>query len=145
MISAGKKFATIACLVPLLLSTLVAVFPAYAEEKSTVQNLYVQCKAKTSVDTIECVRFLQGAFSTMRIAGEWATDKVTPADAREGLLTVGICTTTPVSGAQLVQAFSNWAEQHPAYWQYDASYGVLFAFKSEWRCADKSFAGKPKD
>src|SRR5215510_5540275 len=118
------------------LSTIAPV-PAFAEFEKTewnVQELYKQCKGrKGSLDEIFCLEFVSGVSRQVFTNGLALKDFKDPPD----LITMSIPSACPksfVSNGAMVEAFSEWANQHIEKWSASAQIGVMQAMRDTWPC-----------
>lgn len=113
--------------------TVAAIFvaglvPASAAESFSVQSLYVNCREpQGSALWALCMGYVSGVGSLMEIIGTTQT-KSPPLN----LPGWGICG-KPTNGAML-QAFINWAQANPKYWNTPQLLGVAMALGKTWPC-----------
>jgi hypothetical protein len=119
-----------------ILSTIAPV-PTFAEFEKTewnVQELYKQCEArKGSLDEIFCLEFVSGVARQVFTNGLALKDIKDPPD----LNTMSIPSACPksfVSNNAMVEAFSEWANQHIEKWSASAHIGVMQAMRDTWPC-----------
>src|SRR5215510_9157346 len=117
-----------------ILST-IAPLPTFAEfEKSwNVQELFKQCNYKGSLDEIFCLEFVSGVARQVFTNGLALKDIKDPPD----LNTMSIPSACPrsfVSNDAMVEAFSEWANQHIEKWSASAQIGVMQAMRDTWPC-----------
>jgi hypothetical protein len=119
-----------------ILSTIAPV-PTFAEFEKTewdVQELYKQCTGrKGSLDEIFCLEFVSGVARQVFTNGLALKDIKDPPD----LMTMSIpsaCPKSSVSNDAMVEAFSEWANQHLEKWGASAQKGVMQAMRDTWPC-----------
>ena len=118
-----------------VLSTIAPV-PTFAEFKKTewnVQELYKQCTYKGSLDKIFCLEFVSSVARQVFTNGVALKDIKDPPD----LMTMSIPSACPksfVSNDAMVEAFSEWANQHIEKWSASAQIGVVQAMRDTWPC-----------
>ena len=118
-----------------ILSTIAPV-PTFAEFEKTewdVQDLYKQCTYKGSLDEIFCLEFVSGVARQVFTNGLELKDTKDPPD----LMTMSIPSACPksfVSNDAMVEAFSEWANQHIEKWSASARIGVMQAMRDTWPC-----------
>ena len=111
--------------------------PTFAEFEKTewnVQDLYKQCMGvQGSLGKIFCLEFVSG------IARQAFTNGLALKDIRDppGLMTMSIPSACPksfVPNDAMVEAFSEWANQHLENWGANAQTGVMQAMHDTWPC-----------
>ena len=127
-----------------ILSTIVPV-PTFAEFRKTewdvqelykqwdVQELYKQCKGG-SLDEIFCLEFVSHVARQVFTNGLALKDIKDPPE----LMTMSIPSACPksfVSNDAMVEAFSEWANQHIEKWSASAQIGVIQAMRDTWPCS----------
>ena len=119
-----------------ILSTIAPV-PTFADFEKTewdVQELYKQCKGrKGSLDEIFCLEFVSGVARQVFTNGLALKDIKDPPD----LMTMSIPSACPksfVSNDAMVEAFSEWANEHIEKWRASAQIGVMQAMRDTWPC-----------
>jgi len=119
-----------------ILSTIAPV-PTFAEFEKTewhVQDLYKQCKGvQGSLGKIFCLEFVSS------IARQAFTNGLALQDIKNfpDLTTISIpsaCPNSFVSNDAMVEAFSEWANQHLENWSANAQTGVMQAMRDTWPC-----------
>jgi Rap1a immunity proteins len=119
-----------------ILSTITPV-PTFAEFEKTewdVQELYKQCKGRRgSLDEIFCLEFVSG------VARQVFTNGLALKDIKDhpDVTMVSIPSACPksfVSNDAMVEAFSEWANQHIEKWSANAQIGVMQAMRDTWPC-----------
>jgi Rap1a immunity proteins len=119
----------------IILSTIAPV-PTFAEFEKTerdVQDLYKQCTYKGSLDEIFCLEFVSNVARQVFTNGLALKDIKDPPD----LMTMSIPSACPksfVSNDAMVEAFSEWANQHLEKWSTSAQIGVMQAMRDTWPC-----------
>ena len=114
----------------------IAPVPTFAEFEKTewdVQDLYKQCTFKGSFDEIFCLEFVSGVARQVFTNGLELKDIKDPPD----LMTMSIPSACPksfVSNDAMVEAFSEWANQHIEKWSASARIGVMQAMRDTWPC-----------
>jgi hypothetical protein len=127
------------CVVLIGAAFLSAITPAptFAEFENTewhVQDLYKQCKGvQGSLGKIFCLEFVS---STARQA---ITNGLAMKDIKDppSLTTISIPSACPksfVSNDAMVEAFSEWANEHLENWSANAQTGVMQAMRDTWPC-----------
>jgi Rap1a immunity proteins len=119
----------------IILSTIAPV-PTFAEFEKTernVQDLYKQCTYKGSLDEIFRLEFVSG------VARQVFTNGLALKDIKDrpDLMTMSIPSACPksfVSNDAMVEAFSEWANQHIEKWSASARIGVMQAMRDTWPC-----------
>ena len=108
-------------------------FVGFEKTEWDVQELYKQCTYKGSLDRIFCLEFVSGvARQTFRNA-LGLKDIKDPPDS----MTMSIPSACPksfVSNDAMVEAFSEWANQHIEKWSASARTGVMQAMRDTWPC-----------
>jgi hypothetical protein len=119
-----------------ILSTIAPV-PTFAESEQTewkVQDLYKQCKGvQGSLGHVFCLEFVSS------VARRVFTNRPPSKDIRDppDLATRSIpyaCPKSFVSNDAMVEAFSEWANQHLENWSANAQTGVMQAMHDTWPC-----------
>jgi hypothetical protein len=120
----------------IILSTIAPV-PTFAEFDKTerdVQDLYKQCRGrKGSLDEIFCLEFVSAVARQVFTNGLALKGIKDPPD----LMTMSIPSACPksfVSNDAMVEAFSEWANQHIEKWSASAQIGVMQAMRDTWPC-----------
>jgi hypothetical protein len=120
----------------IILSTIAPV-PTFAESEQTewnVQDLYKQCKGvQGSLGNVFCLEFVSS------VARRVFTNRLTLKDIKDppDLETRSIPSACPksfVSNDAMVEAFSEWANQHLENWSANAQTGVMQAMHDTWPC-----------
>ena len=118
-----------------ILSTIAPV-PTFAEPRQTewnVQDLYKQCKGvQGSLGKVFCLEFVSS------VARRAFTNRPTLKDIKDpaDLVTTSIPSACPksfVSDDAMVEAFSEWANQHLENWSANAQTGVFQAMRTNVR------------
>src|SRR6185437_4713905 len=96
---------------------------AFAQNSSfDVQHLYTQCKDSASqVERAICIGYISGIGAVMKANGALLKSGGSGESARS----LGLCG-SPTNGA-MEQAFKNWAEKSPQYWNEDEAVGAIVA------------------
>ena len=110
--------------------------PTFAEAEKTVwdvQELYKQCKYKGSLEKIFCLEFVSN------VARQVFTNGLALRDLKRALDPVKItvpsaCPKSFVSKDAMVEAFSEWANEHLEKWNASADAGVMQAMHDKWPC-----------
>ena len=119
-----------------ILSTIAPV-PTFADFEKTewdVQELYKQCKGRRgSLDEIFCLEFVSN------VARQVFTNGLALKDIKDSpdLMTMSIPSACPksfVSNDAMVEAFSEWANEHIEKWRASAEIGVMQAMRDTWPC-----------
>ena len=115
----------------------IARVPTFADFEKTewdVQELYKQCKGRRgSLDEIFCLEFVSNVARQVFTNGLALKDIKDPPD----LMTMSIPSACPksfVSNDAMVEAFSEWANQHIEKWSASAQIGVMQAMRDTWPC-----------
>jgi hypothetical protein len=100
---------------------------------SNVQELYKQCKGG-SFGEVFCLEFVS------RVARQVFTNGLALKDIKDppDLMTMSIPSACPksfVSNDAMVEAFSEWANQHIEKWSASAQIGVIQAMRDTWPCS----------
>ena len=117
------------------LSTIAPV-PTLAEFEETewhVQDLYKQCTHKGSVDEIFCLEFVSSVARQAFTNGLALKDIIDPPVLMTRSLP-SACPKSNVSNDAMVEAFSEWANQHLEKWSAGAQKGVMQAMSETWPC-----------
>ena len=101
----------------------------------TVQDLVAQCKSDDVRFRISCVSYVHGVSDMMGIAA--AVRKSVPEATAIVLDPVSVCGVGPVTAADTMQLFINWAEKNPKESQSEASIGVWTSIREAWPCQSK--------
>ena len=119
-----------------ILSTIAPV-PAFEELGHTewkVGDLYKQCKGvQGSLGRVFCLEFVSNVARRVFTNGLALKEVKHPAD----LVTTSILSACPksfVSNDAMVEAFSDWADQHLENWSANAQTGVMKAMRDTWPC-----------
>ena len=117
------------------LSTIAPV-PTFAEFENTewsVHDLYKQCNNKGGVDEVFCLEFVSSVARQAFMNGLALKHIKDLPD----LMTMSIPSACPksfVSHYAMVEAFSEWANQHLEKWSASAQTGVMQAMRDTWPC-----------
>jgi len=115
----------------------IAPVPTFAESEQTewkVQDLYKQCKGvEGSLGKVFCLEFVSSA------ARRVFTNRLTLQDIQDPAVLVkrsisSACPKSFVSNDAMVEAFSEWADQHLENWSANAQTGVVQAMHDTWPC-----------
>jgi hypothetical protein len=109
--------------------SLLVVSLTHAERPapSSVEGLYNTCREpEGSLKHFACAMYINGVLDMMLIVG--SEPKTHAAKV------AGICPKEPVSVAAAVQAFVNWAQQHPEHWSGPRQLGAPTALADTWPC-----------
>lgn len=102
---------------------------------NSIQNLYTACKAPGyQPEAMECLVYIAGIMGLMSSVGE-VLPRVTTPESRAALWPLAICNHGTYGAAK--QAFLNWAEKHPEWWQNPPALGVQIAVRDLWPCTSK--------
>jgi|SRR5215471_18370779 len=118
-----------------ILSTIAPV-PTFAEFEKPVWNveaLFKQCAYKGSLDRVFCLEFVSSVARQVFTNGLVLKDIKDPPE----LMTSSIpsaCPKSVVSNDAMVEAFSEWANQHLEKWSASAETGVVQAMRDTWPC-----------
>ena len=118
-----------------ILSTIAPVptFAEFEESEWNVHDLYKQCKGG-SLDEIFCLEFVSHVARQVFTNGLALKDIKDPPE----LMTMSIPSACPksfVSNDAMVEAFSEWANQHIEKWSASAQTGVIQAMRDTWPCS----------
>ena len=122
--------------VAVILSTIspVQTFAEFEKTECNVHELYKQCTGpKGSLDGIFCLEFVSGVARQAFMNGLALKHTKDPRD----LMTMSIPSACPksfVSNDAMVEAFSEWANQHLEKWSASAQIGVMQAMRDTWPC-----------
>jgi hypothetical protein len=106
---------------------IAAVSPAKAGDN--VQTFLQKCTSQTNATDISyCYGRVTGIFETMGLNGASFSHQFNP------LKTLTVCVDPPPSYGAEVQAFINWANNHPEKWGMPDSVGVAGAMSETWPC-----------
>jgi hypothetical protein len=117
--------------------SIIAPVPTVAEFEKTewsVQDLYKQCVGvQGSLDKIFCLEFVSS------VARQVLTNGLPMKHIKDPtrLMTTSIPSACPksfVSNDAMVEAFSEWANQHLENWSANARTGVMQAMRDTWPC-----------
>jgi|SRR5689334_1038822 Rap1a immunity proteins len=116
-----------------VLSTIAPV-PTFAEFEQiewNVQDLYKQCKGvQGSLGRVFCLEFVSSVARRVFTNGLALKEAKHPAD----LVILSACPKSFVSNDAMVEAFSDWADQHLENWSANAQTGVVQAIHNTWPC-----------
>src|SRR5215467_9140456 len=117
----------------IILSTPVPTFAGTEKTVWDVQELYKQCKYKGSLEKIFCLEFVSNAARQVFTNGLALKDlKRTPDVAKIAIPSA--CPKSFVSNDAMVEAFSEWANEHLEKWSTSADAGVMQAMHDTWPC-----------
>ena len=101
----------------------------------TTEWLYEECRSSDAARQDRCSAFLLGVAGTMEILGNFYENP--PAYLNKEIAVIfgplGICS-TPISGADVREAFVNWAEKHPDKWSARMPQSAMSALQATWPC-----------
>lgn len=101
----------------------------------TIQDLYMDCKSADAPAHLSCVRFLEGTASVMLGIGELAKEDKQPLKGSHPLYDYALCPPDQgISGAQMREAFVNWAQKNPSEWENSEGNGAWLALSDTWPC-----------
>ena len=101
--------------------------PGKAEVDETVQSLLERCAGDEALGTAYCIGFVRGISGAMLLNCMASQDGfVVPEKATADL--------TEATVGATIQAFVNWAEQHPEEWNAPQFFGVIYALSSTFPC-----------
>ena len=113
----------------------IAPVPTFAESEQTewkVQDLYKQCKGvEGSLGKVFCLEFVSS------VARRLFTNRLTLKEIKDPSERRSIsseCPTSFVSNDAMVEAFSEWANQHLENWSANAQAGIMQAMHDKWPC-----------
>jgi len=119
-----------------ILSTIAPV-PTFAESEQTewnVQDLYKYCKGvQGSLGKVFCLEFVSSAARPVFTNGLTLKDTKSPPDLGTRSIP-SACPKLFVSNDAMVEAFSEWANQHLENWSANAQTGVMQAMHDTWPC-----------
>jgi hypothetical protein len=97
-----------------------------AANDQTVQDLYRKCKEPFgSFENALCIGYVTAIGDAMIV---WATK------TGESALAKSFSMCGSASYGAMIQAFINWAEQHPEEWGQPRVAGVVLALREKWAC-----------
>ena len=104
----------------------------------TIQFLYRACQEELGSETPGfCLGYIEAASEIMATNGGERL-KILPNDTegRRYLTEFGLCPNPSIgaSGAELIQAFLNWAKKHRDLWADHALVGVTLSLAATWSC-----------
>jgi hypothetical protein len=109
--------------IALALALILPAMPAKAWR--TVQELYEDCTAADETSQLVCLHYISGVGDMMAYnANEKTSTAMACFPAERGKLGVGAA----------VQAFKNYAAQHPEFWGTPAVFAVIEALREAWPC-----------
>jgi hypothetical protein len=114
----------------------IAAEPTFAESEKAawdVQELYKQCKYKGNLEKIFCLEFVSSAARQVFTNGLALKNLKRPPD--QAKITIhSACPKSFVSNDAMVEAFSEWANDHLEKWSTSADAGVMQAMHDTWPC-----------
>lgn len=118
-----------ALLVLLFFTLFIAPSPSHADEDRTVQTLLGNCESDEVIENAWCAAFINGVATLLSVncgvsKEGYSSPESLKADVHE------------VTNGALLQAFKNWAKNHPEYWSTGEAAGVVFAMSSTFPCKD---------
>ena len=111
----------------------VSTFAGFENTEWRVHDLYKQCNNKGDVDEVFCLEFVSSVARQAFMNGLALKNIKNPPD----LITMSIPSACPksfVSNHAMVEAFSEWANQHLENWSASAQTGVMQAMRDTWPC-----------
>ena len=123
-----------AMLVGAVVLSTIASAPTFAFEKTEydVQELYKQCAYKGILDKTFCLEFVSFAARQVFANGLALKQIKDPTDFT--MFVPSACPKSIVSNDAMVEAFSEWANQHLEKWKVSARIGVMQAMSDTWPC-----------
>jgi hypothetical protein len=126
---------------PVMLMVAAIVLPVtagrtFAEtEKAAwdVQELYKQCKYKGNLEKTFCLEFVSSAARQVFTNGLALKKLKRPPDPAK-ITSHSACPKSFVSNDAMVEAFSEWANEHLEKWGTSADAGVMQAMHDTWPC-----------
>jgi hypothetical protein len=116
---------------------LVLATPTAANAKPgdpTVQSLLQECSAEEgSTDWFKCVGYIAGVSDIMGINGKLSATFGKDTYIKMSVISMCWDGEVPTYGAKL-QAFKNWAQNHPEEWSELSFVGVTHAMRETWPC-----------
>ena len=110
----------------LMLSAHVCAAQTAVSKDSSVQALRAECKMPPGhADFARCIHYVAGVADMLALVGSSSKGS----EVRQML---GKCGSG--SYGAYVQAFINWADQHPEKWGEHRSFGVAYALTEKWPC-----------
>lgn len=110
-------------------------------QDDSIQALYLNCKSENDLRRMACIKYLEGVYGMMEIAGVIATDPTVVQSAGSAYLkkllkSVSICPSeeTSTSVATVWRIFINWAERHPTEWNRPKAFGAWSAISEAYPC-----------
>ena len=110
--------------------------PTFAETEKTLWNvheLYKQCQYKGSLERIFCLEFVSNTGRQVFTNGLALKDLKHPPDLAK-ITIPSACPKSFVSNDAMVEAFSEWANEHLEKWSTSADAGVMQAMHDTWPC-----------
>ena len=123
----------VAAAIILSASTPVPTFAGTEKPVWDVQELYKQCKFKGSLEKIFCLEFVSNAARQVFTNGLALKDLKRPPDLAK-IAIPSACPKSFVSNDAMVEAFSEWANEHLEKWSTSADAGVMQAMHDTWPC-----------
>ena len=114
----------------------IAPVPTFAEFEETewyVQDLYKQCSHKGSLDEIFCLEFVSSV-ARQAFTNGLALKAIKNSPVLMMTSIPSACPKSFVSNDAMVEAFSEWANQHLENWSAGARKGVMQAMSETWPC-----------
>jgi hypothetical protein len=102
-----------------------------------VQTLISECDAPVGPESFGCAVYINAIADVMtENAGVLRNTNTTDTKLYRWLRSTSICPDKRggTTGAALVQAFKNWAHEHPEHWTADPSLAVMVALNETWPC-----------
>ena len=120
---------TAALLGALLLTLFIAPSASHAAggNTDTVEGLLNRCESNGDAAYLSCVTVIWGVASVMNLNCGYSKEGYSSPEFMK--MDFG-----GVTGAALVQAFKNWARDHPQIWNHDEISGVVHAMSSTFPC-----------
>jgi Rap1a immunity proteins len=118
-----------------LAAILLGSAPAKSEQprKDNVQTFYSKCSKGNKMGQAYCLGFISGAARQMFWTGAFFKNTKNH-DDRKLISFVSACLESSVSDSAMLQAFMNWARNHPEKWHMVTQLGVMEAIRSTWPC-----------
>jgi hypothetical protein len=112
----------------MLLSSFLLTSAAFsAEGRNSIQALYRQCTSSEPVSHAYCAGFIEGVAGSMI-----ASDSVL--QSKNLHLNMGWCADENPTVEQMIQAFKNWHDKNPQFWDKQKVIGVIASMRDVWPC-----------
>jgi hypothetical protein len=124
-----KKLVLLALLIaPCTVAITQAAAPV--PDTSTVHGLYKACTdPPPGALQLYCIGYIGGVADMMMVAKADANKTHSPSG-------LAYCSEAPITREQTIQAFKNFHDQHPEYWNLQSIVGIMVALQQTWPCKD---------